>query len=138
MGYVDLGAIKDSEGNEVYGETTFIAAASDETQYVEFTYDATDLEGETVVVFEDLYHNKILVASHSEITNKGQTLYSPLLVTSLRDDKTLTREVLADGTANLTDYVACKNFITGETYTITEFYMIKRLRILFGTKMENW
>lgn len=118
MGYVDLGAIKDSEGNEVYGETTFIAAASDETQYVEFTYDATDLEGETVVVFEDLYHNKILVASHSEITNKGQTLYSPLLVTSLRDDKTLTREVLADGTANLTDYVACKNFITGETYTI--------------------
>lgn len=117
-GYEDLGVLTDEDGNEYTGELTFIAEESEEQRFVEITYDASLLEGESIVIFEDLSHNGVVVATHSDITSEPQTLHHPKLQTSLRDAKTLTREVCASGGINLIDSVACQNFIAGKTYTV--------------------
>ena len=117
-GYEDLGVLTDEDGNEYIGELTFTAEESEEQRFVEITYDASLLEGESIVVFEDLSHNGVVVATHSDITSEPQTLHHPKMQTSLRDAKTLTREVCASGEINLIDSVACQNFIAGKTYTV--------------------
>ena len=41
---------------------------------LDFTFNASALQGKEVVVFEELYQDNILVAIHAEIEDKGQTV----------------------------------------------------------------
>lgn len=62
------------DGKEVTAEHTFIAKEANGAITLDFTFDATGLEGKEIVVFEDLYQNDVLVATHSDIQDKGQTV----------------------------------------------------------------
>ncbi|EJR64346.1 VaFE repeat-containing surface-anchored protein, partial [Bacillus cereus] len=62
------------DGKEVTSETTFTAKEKDGSVMLDFTFNASALEGKEVVVFEDVYQNDVLVATHADIQDKGQTV----------------------------------------------------------------
>ena len=41
---------------------------------VTFIFDATGLHGKEIVVFEDLYRENVLLATHADINDEGQTV----------------------------------------------------------------
>ena len=61
-------------GKQVTSEVTFVAEGSSGTVETEFTFDSTGLEGKTLVVFEYLYYEGRLIAEHSNINDKAQTV----------------------------------------------------------------
>lgn len=106
-------------GKEVTAEATFTAKAETETHTLTFTIeDASVLEGETVVAFEDLYHNNVQVAIHHDITDFKQSVKYPKVGTEALDADTLLDEGLAREHAELKDIVAYENLEDGATYTI--------------------
>ncbi|OFI45968.1 hypothetical protein BG262_06755 [Floricoccus penangensis] len=62
------------DGKEVTGSTTFTAEKANGSVDVTFTFDASALEGKTIVVFEKLFQNGKEVASHEDINDKAQTV----------------------------------------------------------------
>lgn len=62
------------DGKEVTSETTFTAKEKDGSVMLDFTFNPSALEGKEVVVFEDVYQNDVLVATHADIQDKGQTV----------------------------------------------------------------
>lgn len=62
------------DGKEVTGETKFKPTKPDGFVEVFFTFNASALFGEKVVVFEDVYQDKIHVGMHHDITDEGQTV----------------------------------------------------------------
>lgn len=61
----------------VTSEKTFTAEKKDGTVELQFTFDAEKLQGDDVVVFEDLIHNGITVTSHADLSDKDQTVHFP-------------------------------------------------------------
>ncbi len=50
--------IVDAKGQKITAEATFVAETSSGTVDVTFTFDGSNLQGETIVVFEKLYHGE--------------------------------------------------------------------------------
>ena len=65
------------DGEEVRAEETFTATEENMTVSLFFKFDSSALQGETTVVFEDLYHNGILVESHNDLEDEDQTIDYP-------------------------------------------------------------
>ena len=66
--------LRDKEGKEIDATTTFTAKATNGTVDVKFHFDASDLGGKTLVVFEDLYCNEIKLATHADLHDAAQTV----------------------------------------------------------------
>jgi len=67
-----------SDGREAAGSTTFVTGGSGSgTVEVRFDFDASDLAGRSVVVFEQLYRRDKLTAVHEDLTDEGQTVSFP-------------------------------------------------------------
>ena len=93
-----------SDGSFVRAEGTFVAGAESDINHITQTYeeeeevdgvytltfkvDSSLLKGATVVVFEDLYHNDIKVASHSDINDENQSIHYPAVYTMASDSLT--------------------------------------------------
>lgn len=79
------------DGKEVTAETTFIAEAKNGSVDVTFIFDATGLHGKEVVVFENLYRENVLLATHADINDEGQTvkilpLHGSIMTTKVNAD----------------------------------------------------
>lgn len=61
-------------GNQVTAEERFVPNHTDGTVTLEFSFDATGLEGTTVVAFEHLYKDGIEVATHADINDEAQSV----------------------------------------------------------------
>lgn len=61
-------------GKEVTAEKEFIAEESNGCVNLEFTFNASALAVKTVVVFEDLYQDGILIGTHSDINDINQSI----------------------------------------------------------------
>ena len=61
----------------VTSEKKFTAEKKNGTVEMQFTFDAEKLQGDDVVVFEDLIHNGITVTSHADLSDKDQTVHFP-------------------------------------------------------------
>lgn len=109
--------LKDKNGNAVTGETTFKAEKSDGEVIVEFTFDSSLLEGKTTVVFEDLYSNEKLVASHADINDENQSVHFPKVQTTATDTTTKTHSAIT-GKTTIQDVVKYTNLVPGKEYTI--------------------
>ena len=59
---------------EVTAETTFVPEEPNGSVNLIYTLDASELEGKTVVVFEDLYKDDKLVGTHSDLEDEDQTI----------------------------------------------------------------
>lgn len=109
--------LKDKDGNAVTGETTFKAEKSDGEVIVEFTFDSSLLEGKTTVVFEDVYSNEKLVASHADINDENQSVHFPKVQTTATDTITKTHSAIT-GKTTIQDVVKYTNLVPGKEYTI--------------------
>lgn len=105
-------------GEPVTAEKTFTPEKSEGTVDIEFTFNAVGLEGESIVVFEDLYLNGVIVASHTDIEDEGQTILIPEIGTTATDEESGTHMAKPDEKVTIEDEVAFKNLIPGTTYTV--------------------
>ncbi|SEB22604.1 VaFE repeat-containing surface-anchored protein [Bacillus nitratireducens] len=62
------------DGKEVTAESKFTAKEKNGSITLDFTFNASELQGKEVVVFEELYQADVLVAIHSDIEDLGQTV----------------------------------------------------------------
>ncbi|MCR4608098.1 MAG: VaFE repeat-containing surface-anchored protein, partial [Eubacterium sp.] len=115
----------DANGNRVTAERTFKAEKSDGTIDITFKFDASLLKGETVVVFEDLYHNDIRVAGHTDITDEDQSEHHPGVKTTAKDKATGEHIGKAAKTVTIVDTVQYTNLIIGKEYTVNGVLMNK-------------
>ena len=107
--------IKDEHGNEITASKTFTATSKSSSVDIEFTYNSLNRQGKTTVVFEDMYHNDKLVATHSDINDEGQSIDYPDIHTKA-DVKQIGK--LKDGNITIVDKVFYKNLTIGKVYTV--------------------
>lgn len=117
--------IVDAKGQKITAEATFVAETSSGTVDVTFTFDGSNLQGETIVVFEKLYHGEKLLAVHTDIKDEAQTITFPLLKTTATDVDSNTKNALADEQITIKDVVEYKNLIPGQEYTLKGVIMDK-------------
>lgn len=108
-------AILDKDGKEITAERTFTPDQAEGDVELEFTYDSSLRQGKSTVVFEDLYHENVEVATHSDISDRDQTIDYPDIHTSA-DLKQTGR--ITGGTTTIIDRVTYTNLAKGKTYTI--------------------
>lgn len=103
------------DGKEVTAETTFIAEAKNGSVDVTFIFDATGLHGKEIVVFEDLYRENVLLATHADINDEGQTIKvkNPEIGTKATADGK--KEITADK-ITITDVVSYTDLTPGKEY----------------------
>ena len=114
------------EHAQVTSEATFTPAGPNGTIDVLFTFDATGLEGKTVVVFETLFQGETEIASHEDIEDEGQTvtfIEKPTLGTTATVDGQHTAE--PTGEITIVDVVEYTGLTPGKTYTISGVLMDK-------------
>ena len=107
--------IKDEHGNEITASKTFTATSKSGSVDLEYTYNSLNRQGKTTVVFEDMYHNDKLVATHSDINDEGQSIDYPNIHTKA-DVKQIGK--LKDGNITIVDKVFYKNLTIGKVYTV--------------------
>lgn len=62
------------DGKEITSELTFTADKKDGFKDLVFKFDGSKLGGKTLVVFEDIYQNGNLIATHTDINDVAQTI----------------------------------------------------------------
>lgn len=128
-----------AQGDVIYTSKTFTVSDDDEsitvtandgftasgTVTVELDVDNELVQGKSIVVYEELYHNGVLVGIHSYsfdedgdlVIDPSQVVYYPTGKTNATYDGTETHSAYA-GTVTITDSVYFENLLTGEEYTI--------------------
>lgn len=115
----------DQSGNNIVVEETFTAEAAQGTVTLTFTLDSSLLEGTTVVAFEDLFQNDILVAVHTDINDEDQSVHYPRIRTHAADSRTSTNVGEKNKQAVVVDRVTYSNLIPGKKYTVSGVLMDK-------------
>ena len=107
-------------GQPVKQTKTFIAPAKNGSVFLDFTFNASALQGETVVAFEKLHREGTELAVHEEIKDREQSIDfpNPSIGTWAvnKADHTQVLDPLDEIT--IRDYVKYENLIVGKTYTI--------------------
>ena len=71
---VDGGVLTDADGNAITSEVTFKAEEADGSVEVVFELDASRLGDNTIVAFETLTLDDVVVATHADITDEAQAV----------------------------------------------------------------
>lgn len=101
-----------------------VKATSDVTTLtLEFEVDAEALEGVSGVVFEDVYHNDVLVAVHHDIEDEKQTVNFPRVKTTAIDSGTMQHTGSVDNNAMIIDRVKLENLTVGDEYKVSGIIM---------------
>ena len=129
--YIVCGRLIDTETLEEFHESvcvTFVPNTADNVQRVEFTFDASDLAGRSLVAFERLYYSAnnetnpsdedILIGTHEDPEDEYQTVYFPRLKTTAFDVMTGTQAGILAPSITVRDRVYFWNLIPGRTFTI--------------------
>lgn len=114
-----------ANGNNVTAEAEFVAKEATGKVDVVFTFDASLLAGRTIVMFEDVYYENNLIATHADITDEAQTLYVPKIGTTAIDGERKDHNSTADSSVTIVDSVAYQNLVQGQTYRVTGKLMDK-------------
>lgn len=112
------------DGKEITAETVFVPETKNGSVDVTFIFDATGLHGKELVVFEDLYRENVLLATHADINDEGQTIKvkNPEIGTKATADGK--KEITADK-ITITDVVSYKDLTPGKEYKLTGVLMNK-------------
>lgn len=115
----DGGTLKDSDGNDVTASASFTPETADGTVDVQFTFDASQLAGKTVVAFEDVSRGGVSVATHADIADEGQSIHFVDIHTTATDKADGDHQIAATQTQTVVDRVEYTNLVPGKEYTIT-------------------
>jgi hypothetical protein len=113
------------DGKNVTAEKTFTAETKDGSVELNFTFDASALEGKTVVAFETLKYGKITVATHTDLKDEDQTVHYPKITTNATDEKTADHVAYAEESVTIVDTVSYTNLVPGKSYTVSGTLMNK-------------
>ena len=114
-----------ANGNNVTAEAEFVAKEATGKVDVVFTFDASLLAGRMIVMFENVYYENNLIATHADITDEAQTLYVPKIGTTAIDGERKDHNSTADSSVTIVDSVAYQNLVQGQTYRVTGKLMDK-------------
>lgn len=129
-------AMKDADGKEITASTTFTAEKSDGTVQLKYVVDSSLLVGQTVVVFEELYHEGVKIASHADLTDEDQSVHFPKIGTVANVNNT--HYAQASDSTTLVDTVNYENLVVGDTYIISGTVMDKETgKTLLNAKGET-
>lgn len=112
------------DGKGITAETVFVPETKNGSVDVTFIFDATGLHGKEIVVFEDLYRENMLLATHADINDEGQTvkIKNPEIGTKATADGK--KEITADK-ITITDVVSYTDLTPGKEYKLTGVLMNK-------------
>ena len=113
------------DGEPITAFTTFTAEKSEGSVEVVFKFDASVLEGTTVVAFESLTYKGIEVAIHADIEDKDQTVYIPKVRTTAIGDDTKDHVTEAKKDVTIVDTVSYESLEVGREYTVKGILMDK-------------
>ncbi|MBU5362537.1 VaFE repeat-containing surface-anchored protein [Enterococcus raffinosus] len=99
------------DGNEVHAEKEFTADKSNGSVELEFVVTNGDLAGKTVVVFENMYHEDVEVAAHTDIEDKEQSVDYPKVGTKA-SESTVGDKIIVK------DIVSYEKLTAGKEYTV--------------------
>ena len=113
-------------GEQVTSEATFTPDTESGEIEVRFTFDASNLAGRSIVVFENLYYDEIELAVHADIEDEGQTVV-------VREPEIGTKATAPDGDKRINPYsevaiidiVSYTDLKLGTEYTVTGILMDK-------------
>lgn len=108
--------IKLNGTEEVVNSMSFVPEDRDGTVEMEFSVNTADLEAEDIVVYQELYKDGEMIATHCEIDNVDETVYIPKVITTAWDSETKDHEALAQKNHVLVDTVSYENLTYGEKY----------------------
>ena len=109
----------------VIAELDFTPTSSEGTVELIYTFDGSALAGKSVVVFEDLYQDENVVASHADINDEGQTVNfgKPSIGTTATIDGEKTAQPSEQIT--ITDTVEYSGLTVGQEYRLVGILMDK-------------
>lgn len=113
-------ALKGMDGKEITATSKFTPKASSGKQKVKFKFDATLLGGHKAVVFERLYLDGKIQASHEDPEDEDQTVeFLPVEIGTTATDAADGDKSIGVGKAvTVEDEVSYKNLATGREYTV--------------------
>lgn len=114
-------ALKGMDGKEITATAKFTPKASSGKQKVKFKFDATLLGGHKAVVFERLYLDGKIQATHEDPEDEDQTVeFLPVEIGTTSTDAADGDKSIGVGKAvTVEDEVSYKNLATGREYTVT-------------------
>lgn len=121
---------RDEEGN--VGKVFTARAIDMDVIDMSFTFDATDLVGHTVVVFEELYvfsdredlgEDATPITFHKDMTDVGQSIFFPKIGTEARDNNTELNMSDAGTQVTITDTIHYSNLRPQVKYVFTGILM---------------
>ena len=120
--------VKDAAGNEITGTTRFTPTAKAGTVDVEFVFDASELYGHTLVVFEKLSYRGVVLTVHEDEADAEQTVnvYSPKIGTTAIDGEGTGKFLDPAKNVVIKDTIAYEHLTIGQEYTIIGTVMNKR------------
>ena len=110
---------------QITAELEFTPTTSEGTVELTYTFDGSALAGKSVVVFEDLYQDENVVASHADINDEGQTVTfgQPEIGTTATIDGEKTAQPTEQIT--ITDTVEYSSLTVGQEYRLVGVLMDK-------------
>lgn len=114
-------ALKGMDGKDITASAKFTPKASSGKQKVKFKFDATLLGGHKAVVFERLYLDGKIQATHEDPEDEDQTVeFLPVEIGTTATDAADGDKSIGIGKAvTVEDEVSYKNLATGREYTVT-------------------
>ena len=112
-------------------KVTFVPSQESGEIYISFRYNASQLRGETIVIFEDLFTDETNIATHHDINDTRQTIYLPNGYTQAKSTGGSDKYLLPKPNQHIEDTFYYENLIPGEEYKITGKLMVK------GTSAET-
>ena len=106
-------------------EVTFVPDTTDGSVELKFVLDTEDLEGKTLVAFEELIHKNVIITEHKDIEDEEQTIHIPKIRTKALDENSGNHVGSAFEESRFVDMVAYYNLIPGMTYRVSGILMDK-------------
>ncbi|WP_127341743.1 SpaA isopeptide-forming pilin-related protein [Enterococcus faecalis] len=106
-------------GKQITASKVFVAKNPDGTIALDFVFDASALAGKEIVVFENVYRDGRLVASHTDIHDKGQTvrIVNPMIHTKATGQNG-EKQLQALPNQKVKEWVQLNDLIVGQTYKV--------------------
>lgn len=114
----DGGELTDENGTPISASTSFVATDATMDVELRFTVDATPLQGQSVVAFEELSSEGVRLVVHADIHDQEQTVHAPSVRTSARAATTGERCLPAKDGQVIVDTVELQNLVAGTEYTL--------------------
>ena len=121
------------DGKRVESDYTFVADSEKMKVEISYTFDASELGGQNLVTFEELYDLKnpeepVKVAEHKDIDDEGQTVLiteRKISIHTTATDKNGKKEVEAGKDLTIVDTVTLEGLEIGTNYKLSGWQMIK-------------